>query len=352
MNRTKQFYITLLLLLVGLVIFACDTKEEDKLPFPPLETHEAATIINQIWQGSPFNVNSQRLEAFNKIQEWADICSASYFKSYLKSLDAASEIKETNDPILYCYRQSFDRVLNGIQNNKPEDGTVVLWSLYNMGYIVQTSSVCFGIDIYHRWAKQLAPHLDFLCVTHNHTDHYDRDLIQAMFDNNKPVLSNYQKKNSNYPYTSKFDKTYTINDLVIKTSITDHNNSTAGKNFVTVFRFEFGEENENFSLLHCGDSNYKKQQYHNVAGDLNVLILRYAPEPHGLSENNIIGDEAGQVQPSYVLLSHILELGHDGVQNSRWSLDMALKRASQINNENTIVPFWGEKLIWKAGILQ
>jgi hypothetical protein len=44
-------------------------------------------------------------------------------------------------------------------------------------------------------------------------------------------------------------------------------------------------------------------------------------------------------------------LGHNGVENSRWPLDMALYRASIINCEKTYVPFWGEKLIWKGGRL-
>jgi len=47
------------------------------------------------------------------------------------------------------------------------------------------------------------------------------------------------------------------------------------------------------------------------------------------------------------LLSHILELAHAGVDESRWSLDMALERASKINCEQTYVPMWGEKLVWK-----
>ena len=76
------------------------------------------------------------------------------------------------------------------------------------------------------------------------------------------------------------------------------------------------------------------------APHVNVLIPRYAP--NALTENNILGTGAGQVQPDYVLLSHILEMAHAGVDASRWSLDMALERASKINCDQTYV-LCGEK---------
>jgi L-ascorbate metabolism protein UlaG (beta-lactamase superfamily) len=241
--------------------------------------------------------------------------------------------------------------LESIKNDKVENGTVAIYMLYNMGYVIKTPSSCFGIDIYHRWAKKLAPYLDFLCVTHNHADHYSADLIQAMFDANKPVLSNYLKKGTAYSYTSTTSNNYTIGKFTIRTAITDHNGTVEGRNFITVFRIECGDDAGNFTLLHVGDSNYQTVQFTNVQGAVDVLIPRYAPVPHGLNENNIIGTGTGQVQPGYVLLSHILELSHGDVAGSRWPLDMALERASKINCEKTYVPMWGEKLVWKNGKL-
>ena len=44
-------------------------------------------------------------------------------------------------------------------------------------------------------------------------------------------------------------------------------------------------------------------------------------------------------------------MAHAGVDASRWSLDMALERASKINCDQTYVPMWGEKLVWKNGKL-
>jgi hypothetical protein len=175
--------------------------------------------------------------------------------------------------------------------------------------------------------------------------------MDAMFEANKPVLSNYYKKGTSYPYVSTADKNYTVGKFSIRTAITDHNNTGEGKNFVTIFRIDCGDDTGNFSLLHVGDSDYKTSQYGNVQGAVNVLIPRYAPYNITLHENNILGTGAGQVSPDYVLLSHILELSHVDVAGSRWPFDMALERASKINCEKTYVPFWGEKLVWENGTL-
>jgi hypothetical protein len=343
-----RYYI--LSILIAVTAFAACNPDTDTPAGKEEAPSAAAQTMQQLWETSPLAMSAARQAAFDKIQRYADNCPATYFKTnYWKSPDAACESMEKYDSVLSCYRASFDRVLEGIRT-PPEAGTVVLWSLYNMGYVVQTPSGCFGIDIYHRWAKKLAPYLDFLCVTHNHTDHYSADLIQAMLEANKPVLSNYLQSTS-YAYTSKTDTRYTIGKFTIRTSITDHNGTAEGKNFVTVFRIDCGDDAGSFTMLHVGDSNYQTAQYGNVQGAVNVLIPRYSPEPHALAENNILGNGAGQVQPDYVLLSHILELGHDGVEGSRWPLNMALERAAGIRCDRTYVPFWGEKLVWKDDAL-
>ena len=310
-------------------------------------SEEVNVTVQELWSTSPLTLDAKRTGALTKIQGYADNCLSDYFSTFLSGYDQTSENMEKADPILIYYRSAFDRVLEDIKNSSVEEGTVELWQLYNMGYVIKTSSGCFAIDISHRWAKELAPYIDFLCVTHNHADHYNKELIQAMFDLGKPVLSNYLQDES-YEYTSKTPTDYTIGNFDIHTSITDHNNSGLS-NFVTVFYIDCGEDTGNFTLIHTGDSNFKPEQFTNIASHVNVLIPRYAP--NALTENNIIGTGLGQTLPDYVLLSHILELAHADTDSSRWSVEMALERASKINCEQTYVPMWGEKLVWKNGKL-
>lgn len=338
-------YILVLIFISSLSVWACDEDKDDSKPSTGgnLQTNDSKEVAENLWSTSPFDVNGLRIKTFDRIQEYADTCSASYFKNYLGSSEQACEMIEQFDPMLNFYRLSFDKVLSEVQETEVENGTSVIWLLYNMGYIIKTPSGCFGIDISHRYADKFAPYLDFLCVTHNHSDHYDSKLIQLMLEEDKPVLSNYLNLSENYKYTSTTPTTYVIGNFKITTNITDHNSTLT--NFVTTYQINCGEDGGHLVLMHVGDSNYKISQY-TVTEPINVFIPRYAP--NALAENNVLGSV---VTPDYSLLSHILELAHAGVEESRWSMQLGLDRASKLNCENSIMPFWGEKLVWKDGVL-
>lgn len=342
----KSKFLYLIILLLSVVFFTgCSGNDEpipEPIPTPTPAADEAKAVMEKLWSTSSLNHNAKRKEAFDAIQGYTDLCSSTFFNNYLKSLDAAAENTEKYTPALTCYRASFDRILEEIKATQVERGTTVMWNLYNMGYIVKTSNGSLGIDICHRYAEKLEPYLDFLCITHNHSDHYNTELINKMFENNKPVISNYLKS-TDYPYTTKSTKTFTISGFTVTTNITDHNSSL--KNFVTTFQIDCGSDGGNLVFMHVGDSNYKPEQY-NIIKPVDILIARYAP--NALSENNVIGSV---VTPKYVFLSHILELSHAGVDESRWPIAMGLERASKINCDNTLLPFWGERLVWRNGSL-
>ncbi len=339
--KKNYIYILLLVFISAFPFWACDDDKDDSKPSTGgnLQKNDSKEVAEKLWNTSAFNFDDTRKAAFNRIQEYADTCSANYFKNYLASMDQACEMTEKYDPMLGFYRLAFDKVLTEVQTTRVENGTAVIWLLYNMGYIVKTPSGCFGIDISHRYAEKFAPYIDFLCVTHKHTDHYDDKLIQLMIESNKPVLSNYLKPSENYKYTSKVPTSYTIGNFKITTNITDHN--TTLTNFVTTFQINCGTDGGGLVLMHVGDSNYKASQY-TIAEHVNVFIPRYAP--NALTENNVLGSV---VTPDYVLLSHMLELAHAGVDESRWSMVLGLERASKLNCANSVLPFWGEKFVWK-----
>lgn len=347
----KKIY--LFIALFACALCSCGSDEDGMTYAQPVEIGEttdmktAKEVAEALWATTPLQqqpLNAERAEVLKKIQKMADDCTSDFFEGYIASLDQSAEMREKYDPMLAFYRLSLDHVINAIKTTTVENGTTCIWQLYNMGYIIKTPTTCFGIDINHRWAEKLEPYLDFLCVTHKHQDHYNTALINAMLNAGKPVYSNWIKGG----YTSKVNTDYQFNNIKIHVSITDHNNSGLS-NFVSVFTFECGDDSGNFTMLHTGDSNFKAAQYTNILPHVNVLIPRYAP--NALTENNIIGTGAGQTKPDYVLLSHILELSHESEEESRWSLNSALERASKLNCENSFVPFWGEKLVWKDGKL-
>ena len=322
-----------------------DNKSTDSIPVEQTGfTNEAILNLNKLWATTPLSVDNTRRNLLQKMQDYADLLSPDTFQLYLNSSEQTSIDMEKSNSILSCYRYAFDHVLDGVKNEKVENGTVAVWLLYNMGIVVKTSSGCFGIDINHRWAEKLAPYLDFLCVTHNHADHKSAELMQAMYAAGKPVISNFYTASNKY--YSKSPANYTIGKCSIRTTITDHDGGDPLK-FITVFRIDCGDDSGNFSILHCGDSSFDPNQFTNVqGGSVSLSIFRNGAKV----ENNIIGTNAGEVNPAYVFLSHIIELRHQiGVSPIRFKVIETLGHTSQINCKNTSMPFWGEKLIWKDG---
>ena len=299
-------------------------------------------VMETLWKTSAMDDNvTERLEAFDEIQKYADACSDLTFMSYLEADDRLASSLETGTEILACYDAVFSRVLEGIRNGTPAEGEVHIWMLYNMGYVIKTPSGCFGIDIYHRRGAELAPYLDFYASTHVHQDHRCDALIDAMIEAGKPVLTNWLDR-AGYAYTSTEAKDWEIGNFSIHTFITRHNNGDSNVP-VTVFQTDCGKDSGNFVLLHSGDSNFTAEEY-DVNADIDVYIPRYAP--NALTENNVIGKV---FSPGYVLLSHILELSHADPSTSRWTLEQGLERASKLDCGNTFMPFWGERLVWKEG---
>lgn len=345
MKTTKCILpIILLAIVLGGSCGGSNSPKENNNGGGEVQQSEAEQTINELWNTSAFNVTTKRKELFDVIQGYADKTPASFFRDYLITSDAMCEPLEKREPMLIVYRKSFDKVLYEVQNTVVENGSVVVWQLYNMGYIIKTPSGCFGMDIMHRWAEKLAPHLDFMTISHNHQDHYNIPLIEKMRELGKPVLSNYIPNNSNT--SKKSADNYTIGKFEIKTNITHHNNGDL-LNFVTIYKIDCGDDADNFTILHVGDSNYNLSQYGNVIGNVDLFIARYAP--NALTENYVLGTASNKVNPKYLFMSHILELTHIDISLSRWSFELGLERASKMNSTNNFMPFWGEKFTYKNG---
>lgn len=337
----KKYCVYTFLVIASLAMLSCENDKNEWNGTPKAVESIAAQVMSDLWATSPMNADmTARKLALSQIQTYADQCSADYFKSYLSGSDAVMSTMERYEDIFIAYNAAFEKVLSEVKSTVVPNGTVAIWLLYNMGYVVKTPSGCFGVDICNIHAEELAPYIDFLCVTHNHSDHYSTPLMNAMYDLEKPVLSNFFEPKKKYEYLStQTGKEYTIGKFAIHTCITDHNNA-ALKNFVTTFQIDCGSDTGNFVFMHVGDSNYNAEQY-TITKDIDLFIPRYAV--NALTENNVIGVIT---EPKYVLLSHILELSHAGVDESRWSIELGLARASKINCLKTYMPFWGEKMMW------
>lgn len=344
MIMIRKIVLYFLIFTAPLIVWGCD--DDQYIPVAKPVNGYAENVMNDLWNTSPITKdNSARQVLYDSIQAYSDNTPASMFSRYLVASDVTASSMEKYEPAYTCYKKAFDKVLAELQGTHVAEGQAVVWLLYNMGYVVKTPTVAFGVDLAHRHAAKMAPYLDFICSTHKHQDHYNMALMDSMYAAGKPVVSNFYKPTADYEYCSTTAKDYEIKGIKINSFITDHNNTDL-LNFVTVFQFDCGANTNHFNMVHVGDSNYKPEQFKlNATPD--VFIPRYAV--NALTENNIIGSVTN---PKYVLLSHILELTHDGVANSRWTLDMGLARAASINCDNTYMPFWGDKLIWDGTTLK
>lgn len=302
---------------------------------------EAAQIMKQFRKTSPFVLDEERLALWDKLEAYSDSLEHTTFIKYMDSAEEEAVNMEDTIPMIYFYREAFDKVLYEVTNTKVEDGTTLVWLLYNMGFVVKTPSGCFGIDIDHRLAEQLEPYLDFLFITHNHRDHYSPKLLEAMNNNGKPILSNFYEKDQRYLSTTP--TSYKIGGFTIHTDMSDHLANPKLPDFVTVFRIDCGENSGNFSMLHCGDSGFNPAHFKNVQGAVSMVVLRWgAPR-----ESNILGSGEGQVETNYAVLSHLIELRHKPYPHGQASITKTLEHLPTVKCENTILPFWGEKLTWK-----
>ena len=298
---------------------------------------EAVETTQQLKTTSSLDLDEKRTQLIKKIQVYSEGLNDITFKDeYLNGTEANAIAMENSVPILYYYRDAFDTVLDDLQNTEQPKDSVTIWFLYNMGVIVRTPSGCYGIDVNHRWADQLEPYLDFICVSHNHNDHTSSTLMTTMRNKGKPIISNFYTSDDRYCSTNS--ATYQIGNFSIRTDVTDHDINLL--NFVTVFRVE----SDGFSILHCGDSNFVPNQYVNTRGKVNLLIFFNTESVIG---NQIISPDI--ISPDYVALSHFIELRHKiYVSPRRYPLTSGLNAIPIINCENTILPMWGEKLSWPA----
>ena len=328
----KRFFETIFILSFCF-IFSCkgnDYVAEEQVPQVNLDSIKYA--LNVFWNRTscqgPF---SNRMEAMNIIQRAADSCSNLQFNQYLSSTDSKKCREIENSGILYYFKSAFDKVNKEIRETKVEKGTIVIWQLYNMGYIIKTPTHCFGIDIKHKYGHLLADKIDFLLITHHHEDHYTNEIIERMMELGKPVVSNF----INNSYKISGSKELKFDDITVLTNLADHNKSLL--NFVVTYEIDCGSSTNNFTIFHIGDT-YNASQL-KIKGKVDLFIPHLAV---GLDMQKAVEI----VQPKEVFMSHILELGH-AVNKWRWSYQYGINECNKLKWHNVWLPVWGEKIIFK-----
>ena len=310
-------------------------QELDNPPFVPLERVKDA--VRTVFSTAMDDYAARRPAM--TVLESADMhCTPEeYTAFYTAGLDLSpEEVARAIEaqPILYFYEAAFDKVKRELESTPVAPDTAVLWHVYNMGYVVKTAEACFALDLHHRRSEELIPLLDFIIVTHDHTDHKTARLLDGFAKTGKPIISNF------YPHTgcSATPRTLTLGSVTLHTCITDHNRKLLS--FVQPCEIEIPTCSGKIVIFTGGDTFDPTQfRMHNPCVDVFIVHPRV-----GL----IVTEAQKIVNPRLTLISHLLEMHHHFNQ-WRWSYDVGFDELakSRANGRAAAIPMWGDRIVLK-----
>ena len=237
-------------------------------------------------------------------------------------------------PALRAYDLAFENVLHEAVETPPPKDLPAVWLLYNMGLVIKTRHSLFAIDIAHRRGVELAPHLDFALLTHNHDDHWTPDFYEALNRAGKTVVSNFldnygacRSGQARGGYTPG-RRSRTFADVTVRTALSDHNEYL--KNFTLTFEITVG----NWTLYHTGDSSNIAKLNPARRPDLWVVHPRCGID---------VGEGVRKFHPARTVIGHLCELGHS---KWRWTLADGCTEAKKAEAAGSpaIVPLWGDRI--------
>ncbi len=168
-------------------------------------------------------------------------------------------------PALYFYWYSSQRkisdlrvknAIEDINNTRPNNNEIKIWSLLNMGVVVKTNEKAIAIDTANLPFSQahngLIDLVDIFIVTHMDGDHYDPALLKKSMANNKKVVfleGFYGLEDKSKGISFKNGETKNIDGVTITAYQTDHRGDGNFNDPCAWFIIELN----GYKLLHTGD---------------------------------------------------------------------------------------------------
>lgn len=303
---------------------------------PPFVSLDAVRRATEMIFSTSIGDTEARREAMKTLEEANMHCTPEEYTDFYQSgLElSAKEIANAveRQPILYFYEAAFEKIKREMEATAPAPGAVILWHVYNMGYVVKTRNECFAIDLHHRRGEELIPQLDFLLVTHDHTDHHTERLLEGVMRAGKPVVSNFYPRGVPRPENPD---PLEIGTAKIHTAITDHNPKL--RRFVQTYEIELTADGRKAVIFSGGDSCDPGQfSIHSPGVDVFIVHPR-----DGLD----VAEAQSVLNPRLTLISHLLEMGHR-FDRFRWSYEIGFweMARSRRNGRRCTVPLWGDRI--------
>ena len=326
----RRFFVSLLVLAVSAVTASAQIVKPLDMPSEKEYRKAVKTIM---YKTNGHDITPERMEVMETTQAVLNRFTNKEWNAFLKESDLVKVAEAERTGVPYFLRKSFDKVKKEVRTTKVKEGTVAVWLLYNMGYIVKTPTSTFAIDLYSKHADELLDMIDFVMITHAHGDHKTQNVVEGMTKRNKPIFASFDIKGANVTKITD-GGIIEMGDITIRTTIGDHNKKWHLD--VTSYEIDCGPKTNNTVIYHTGDSyNYKQL---NPQKKVDIFMPHMAV---GLKIQKAID----KFQPRHVFLSHLQELGH-AVEKWRWTFHDALKLKSTLTHDHVWIPCWGEKVVY------
>ena len=299
----------------------------------PSERKYRKAVRTMMYRTNGHDLTPKRLEAMNITQSVMNRFSHKAWFAYRneKDMDKVAELERSGVP--YFLRKSFDKVCKEVRTTKVKQGTIAVWLVYNMGYIVKTPTATFAIDLYSKYTDKLLDMIDFGMITHPHGDHNTRAFAQGMAKRGKPILAAFNIKGVNEKRVVD-GGVYHFGDVTVRVTTGDHNKKL--KKFVAAYEIDCGARTNHTVIYHTGDSSNYTQLVPEKPVDIFIPHMRVSLNIQAAIDN---------FKPRHVFLSHLQELGHR-IDKWRWTFHDALKDKKKYKHDHLWIPCWGERIIY------
>jgi L-ascorbate metabolism protein UlaG (beta-lactamase superfamily) len=307
--------------------------------------------------GPSWEIQPERVNAFMQMGH--------FFEQTIRPGQLYDLAERMPNPVWEVVYGCLRRALHGVDAVELRGDEVLLWQLYNAGFIVQAGDVKIGADVVpvlrtYGWkdedglTRRVAGLIDMLLITHHHPDHYDRELVKHCLQLGKPVLAprTVGREWGDDPNMYVFEEGGRIElcdvEIVARTGI---HVWREGEEDVPSLYYEVCDR-LGFCMMITGDVDYTKRFEKTPGRRLDVLFLTWR-NPNGRYEagdgREVVGTTRdavevalARIEPSMLVLEHYGELEHI---HKGWaaSYDMAaaLKRELKVPVEWL---FWGERM--------
>jgi L-ascorbate metabolism protein UlaG (beta-lactamase superfamily) len=236
------------------------------------------------------------------------------------------------------YIKMVEKAVLEIKNEAVTEGATI-WQIYNHGWVIKTSSSCFGMDLHDYFGitqfLELADVIDVYFISHSHADHYSWRLASRVLARHNPVVTPEDMT------LGSIEMSDGENRIIAGLDVTAH----YGLHSVTVSQFEVITP-EGLKFLHTGD-NQTSITIPVISG-VDVLLLNAWVNESG-STSSIVGTRNAieKVKPQVTLPGHILELGHLGANPVPYRNVYAVDDGNLTSE--FFIPAWGERYHYSNG---